>query len=394
MKYFVLEYLEKGELLDYISSPKQGLSELYSKLIFSKILNGIQSCHNMGVCHRDIKLENILVTNDYSPKLCDFGFATKNEPDLSEYIGTQDHAAPEVISHKPYDGFKADIFSLGVTLISLTTNKQCFRSASKNDSNYRYIILNKLDRFWGRVDRQINAISQELKNLFIKMISFNPKDRPDIKQILESAWMKELNDMNQEQLVKLEKEVKDELEKREVIVKAEKEKIMEINEQNSQEFSQNRSSNDYEYFQPDLKPKVLPPEKKIDNYIKFKGCFNPCLFMNKLCDKLKQKFEECFIEPNKNNFAFKIIFEEEDEEDEEELTEEMIEEFKKLGINDDNEIDDEDNIKGKEIVIKVKLYYTGIKNLNYLLRFEKIKGNRIDYLDKVEKISNLVKSII
>ena len=386
--------MEKGELLDYISSPKKGLSELYSKLIFSKILNGIQSCHNMGICHRDIKLENILLTGNYSPKLCDFGFATKNAPDLSEYIGTQDHAAPEVILNKPYDGFKADIFSLGVTLIYLTTNKQCFRSASKNDSNYRYIIINKLDRFWGRVDKQINTLSQELKNLFIKMISFNPNDRPDIKQILESPWMKELNDMNQEQLDKLEKEVKEEFEKREVMVNADKEQIMEINNIKSEEFSQNRSSNDYDYFQPFLKPKALLPEKKIDNYIKFKGSLNACHFMNILCDKLKQEFEDCLIKPNKNHFAFEIIFEEEAEEDEEELTEEMIEEFKKLGINDNNEIDDNDNIKGKEIVIKVKLYYTGIKDSNYLLRFEKKKGNRIDYLDKVEKISNLVKNII
>ena len=107
----------------------------------------VQSCHEMEVCHRDLKLENILVTDGFSPKLCDFGFATKNAQDLKEYIGTQDHAVPEVLLHKPYDGFKADIFSLGVVLINLTTSKQCFRSASKNDSNYKFIILNKLDNF-------------------------------------------------------------------------------------------------------------------------------------------------------------------------------------------------------------------------------------------------------
>lgn len=169
---------------------------------------------------------------------------------------------------------------------------------------------------------------------------------------------------------------------------------MEINNLNSEEFSQYRASNDeYDYFQPDLKPKVLKPEKKIDNYIKFRGCFNACYFMNNLCGKLKEEFEDCYIEPNKNHFAFEITFEDEAEDEVEELTEEMIEEFKKFGI-DDNEIENDKNVIGKDITIKVKLYYTGKKDWNYLLRFEKKKGNRTDYLDKIEKISNLVKNII
>ena len=73
--------------------------------------------HNLGICHRDLKLENILLTDKFSPKIADFGFATMNAPNLNEYIGTRIYAAPEFFEKNPYDGKKADIFSLGKTLI-------------------------------------------------------------------------------------------------------------------------------------------------------------------------------------------------------------------------------------------------------------------------------------
>lgn len=85
-KYIVLENAEKRELADYIIYAREGLGELYSKFIFYKIMKGIQSIHNLGICHRDLKLENILLTDKFSPKIADFGFATMNAPNLNEYI--------------------------------------------------------------------------------------------------------------------------------------------------------------------------------------------------------------------------------------------------------------------------------------------------------------------
>ena len=397
-KYFVLEYLPKGELIDYISFPKSGLGELYSKYIFAKILNGIQSCHDKGICHRDLKLENILITNEYSPKLCDFGFATKNAPNLSEYIGTQDHAAPEVLMHKPYDGFKADIFSLGVVLINLTTSKQCFRSASKNDSNYKFIILNKLDRFWSRVDKQINQVSKELKNLFIKMVSFKPDDRPNIQEILNSEWMKEINVMTQEQKDKIDNDIKEEFQKRESIVNELKTQNMEFVNLESEELSNNnRSGGDLnKYFEPYINPKELTPGKQMDNYIQLKGISNPNIFMNILCKNINKEFEGiCNIETENKYLAFNIYFDEviEEEEEDEELVDEMKEEIEKLGINNDEEIEEDENMKGSDICIRLKLYENKKGDWRYILRFIKKKGNRADYLEKLEKIFNLVKKL-
>ena len=58
-QYLILEYAEKGELLKYISLTRKGFEEKYSKVIFQKILKGVQAFHNAGICHRDLKLESI-----------------------------------------------------------------------------------------------------------------------------------------------------------------------------------------------------------------------------------------------------------------------------------------------------------------------------------------------
>ena len=75
----------------------------------------------------------------------------------------------------------------------------------------------------------------------------------------------------------------------------------------------------------------------------------------------------------------------------EEIPKEMLEELKNLGIEEDEEQEDNENIKGKDTVIQVKIYESF--NGGYLLRFVRKGGEPNEYLDKMEKISALIKSI-
>ena len=88
-QYIILENAPNGELINYIYYPKSGFSERLSKLIFAKILEGVQACHNAGICHRDLKMENILLDEKFSPKIIDFGFATLNKNNLTDIMGTK-----------------------------------------------------------------------------------------------------------------------------------------------------------------------------------------------------------------------------------------------------------------------------------------------------------------
>ena len=227
-KYIILEYASKGDLSDYISLAKNGLKEKYCKLIFYKILKGIQACHNAGICHRDLKLQNILLDENFNPKICDFGFATFNEKNLKDFLGTLNYSGPEIILGKPYDGLKADIFSLGVILLNLTTSKMGFLKANKDDQHYRLIMTQHYKQYWKVVGEAINKISDELKKLYIKMVSYRPEKRPTIEEILNDEWMKEINVLNKEEFEELENEIREELLNIEELKKSKNEKYLKI----------------------------------------------------------------------------------------------------------------------------------------------------------------------
>ena len=135
-KYIILEYALNGDFYDYIYETKKGLEEIYAKFIFKKILDGVKAIHEIGICHRDLKMNNILVDEYYNPRICDFGFATETQGEngpikLTEYLGTENYAPPEIFEEKPYDGIKADIFSLGVILLNIVTCKPGFKNSKK-----------------------------------------------------------------------------------------------------------------------------------------------------------------------------------------------------------------------------------------------------------------------
>ena len=211
-QYAILEYCSRGDLFDFIEKTEFGLKEKYAKFLFRKILKGVQAFHNLGICHRDLKLQNILLDELFNPKICDFGFATEIEGKdgsrkLTEILGSQYYVAPEIYLRRAYDGIKADIFSLGVILFNLTSGKIGFFEANRKDEYYRYIITHHHELYWKKVQKQIGEISDELKTLYLKMVDYKEEKRPNIEEILNDPWMKEINDLNEIEYKILEEEV-------------------------------------------------------------------------------------------------------------------------------------------------------------------------------------------
>ena len=87
-----------------------------------------------------------------------------------------------------------------------------FNSSSANDHLYSLIRNNQLNAFWNF--HNLNP-SNEFKNLFIRMVTHNPRQRPTIYEILNDAWMQEINNLNNEELNALENELRNELHNRE-----------------------------------------------------------------------------------------------------------------------------------------------------------------------------------
>ena len=190
--------------------------------------------------------------------------------------------------------------------------------------------------------------------------------------------MKEIREMNQTELEQLETEIRKEFLIRENEVNKLLKKEMEVEKQNSEiqeEGGYRGADEEVNYFDLSLTPQMAKTGLNMDNYIKIKGDMkNPSRFMNSLANKIK----------------FKVVFEEKSEF--EEITDEMREELKKLGIDDDEEVSENDKIKGNDTEIQIRLYKSDKDG--YLLRYVRKEGNQFDFLDKMEKISSIVKNIL
>ncbi|KAJ3044511.1 coatomer subunit beta [Rhizophlyctis rosea] len=92
--YIVIEFISGGELLYHLGKFSEAVAHSY----YRQLIEGVQYCHSVGVCHRDIKLENLLVTDDGHLKITDFGLAIGVEEGKKLYhiSGTPAFMAPEI----------------------------------------------------------------------------------------------------------------------------------------------------------------------------------------------------------------------------------------------------------------------------------------------------------
>ncbi|CAH2008397.1 unnamed protein product [Acanthoscelides obtectus] len=115
--YMLMDFCEKGDLLEYIRMHGPFAVEK-CKSIFKQVVDAVHYLHNLDVAHRDIKCENVFLTQKGSAKLGDFGFSRyckdKAGEDLmsNTFCGSKAYAAPEILRGQFYDPKKYDIWSL------------------------------------------------------------------------------------------------------------------------------------------------------------------------------------------------------------------------------------------------------------------------------------------
>jgi len=155
------------------------------KYIFLQVCQGLKSLHTSTLkCHLDLKLENILVSEEGVLKLCDFGMVQPIEQDLQKRQGTQMYMAPEIEDKRfdeTYRGVPADIFALGVLLWLLRFAAPPFAKASLYDKNYS-VLQRNADAFWRlhpSLKRQSAVIDEDLQELLTSMLSSDVSKRPN-----------------------------------------------------------------------------------------------------------------------------------------------------------------------------------------------------------------------
>jgi len=130
-----------GDLFDYLERRNHFVSEARAKEIFRQIAESIRFLHSLGIVHRDLKIENVMMSSnaeDAIPKLVDFGLACILAPGetSSEGVGTLEYCAPEIIFMKNYNHC-IDIWSLGCVLFRLICGDLPFEDDDKDKLAYR-----------------------------------------------------------------------------------------------------------------------------------------------------------------------------------------------------------------------------------------------------------------
>ena len=180
---FVMDICQDGDLNDYLNK-KRHFSSAEIMYIFIQILEAINYLHNVAhVCHRDIKLENFMITFDHTHKplvkLIDFGFSTylNKGQKMYEQLGTPEYYSPELITKKGYDE-KVDIWGSGIILFILATGVEPF----KNNSG---IILNEQIL---KKNIKFNLIKdQNIRRLCQKLLERDNEKRPNAQEALQLA---------------------------------------------------------------------------------------------------------------------------------------------------------------------------------------------------------------
>ncbi|GMH10525.1 hypothetical protein Nepgr_012366 [Nepenthes gracilis] len=180
--YLVMEYLKGGELFTLVEKGK--LHESLARKYFQQLISAVDYCHSRGVCHRDLKLQNLLLDENGDLKVADFGLSAfpgqaHNEGLLYTLCGAPAYVAPEILKRKMYDGAKADIWSCGVILYALLSGHLPFQDKNLMKM-YGKILSGKFDFPPG--------FPYEAKRLLSRILVVNPEKRITVPAIKRVPW--------------------------------------------------------------------------------------------------------------------------------------------------------------------------------------------------------------
>lgn len=179
--YMLFEYVNGGQMLDYIISHGK-LKEKQARKFSRQIASALDYCHRNSIVHRDLKIENILISKIGDIKIIDFGLSNLFSPrgHLKTFCGSLYFAAPELLQARAYTGPEVDVWSFGIVLYVLVCGKVPF------DDQSMPALHAKIKK--GLVDYP-NWLSSECKNLLSRMLVTDPKQRATMAEVMAHPWI-------------------------------------------------------------------------------------------------------------------------------------------------------------------------------------------------------------
>lgn len=188
--HLVMELCNGGELVDRVQQT-HGFDDAAAATIMSKLLGAILHCHQHGVIHRDIKLDNFVYESpsvDAEIKLIDFGLSHVLRPGkerMREKVGTLSYMAPEVLLRQNYTA-ACDMWSLGVVAYMLLSGQRPFHHPQR-DQKIKLILESPLE-FRGSSWQRVRSAAKDFIGQLLKK---DPRQRMSARQALDHPWIQE-----------------------------------------------------------------------------------------------------------------------------------------------------------------------------------------------------------
>ncbi|XP_042195831.1 serine/threonine-protein kinase 10 isoform X2 [Callorhinchus milii] len=193
--WIMIEFCPGGAVDAIMLELDRGLTEPQIRVVGRQMLEAILYLHDHKIIHRDLKAGNILLMQDGSIKLADFGVSAKNTKTLQKrnsFIGTPYWMAPEVVmcetmKDTPYD-YKSDIWSLGITLIEMAQIEP-----PHHELNPMRVLLKIAKGEPPTLDNP-SKWSKDFKDFLKKALDKNPETRLNASQLLEHPFVSSVSD--------------------------------------------------------------------------------------------------------------------------------------------------------------------------------------------------------
>ena len=189
--YIFMEFAENGDISGYVRK-HDGVRLPLGCIWFLQISNGLIHLHDsLYTSHRDIKLDNFLLSSKYIAKLSDFGFArisydqnTNRVMMSSTYCGTLPYYSPQILQRTPYNPFKSDVWSMGVSFYILLHNRFPYHHRDKK------LMVQEMFKFPGYIQsRFTDKTPDPARTLIEGMLNPDENNRYSMKEVGRNDWL-------------------------------------------------------------------------------------------------------------------------------------------------------------------------------------------------------------
>eukprot|EP01119_Soliformovum_irregulare_P004419 TRINITY_DN15412_c0_g1_i1.p1 TRINITY_DN15412_c0_g1~~TRINITY_DN15412_c0_g1_i1.p1 ORF type:complete len:257 (+),score=52.76 TRINITY_DN15412_c0_g1_i1:219-989(+) len=181
--YLLMNFIKGIDLITLMEARNDSpLTEVMAREIFKQLMDAVLHMHSKGVAHRDLKLDNVMVDSEGNVRVIDFGFCkTGGASHCTDRVGSIEYTAPEMFSKKPYNGYSADVYSIGIILFTLLCGHFPYsKEEIKSIMSGKEVPLNF----------PVCSVSLNAQNLICRMLETDPRKRIAVEQINQHAWLK------------------------------------------------------------------------------------------------------------------------------------------------------------------------------------------------------------